>query len=237
MKILISLIGMKKSDRSSNAASIKRLLSTACVDSDEVIFNMMLPSRTLIIFVQWVPVIAGLVHEKLFSVSDGEIQKRSDLMLASAVSEIIPQLPSTISEDRFREFAEFQPFESSFFSIGESPDEPPVNSTTNPHFTYKGECPNFVAREEEILAEKLLHEKNSLKKTPLMPGNSISKRPSSQISGGSLDQGTQGGRTHTSLAASVLGGGGLSAKKTVIAVSDSKVFCNPKLSLICMTNM
>ena len=36
MKILISLTGMKKSERSVCVASIKRLLSSACDDRDEV---------------------------------------------------------------------------------------------------------------------------------------------------------------------------------------------------------
>jgi hypothetical protein len=141
-------------------------------------------------------------------------------VLASSVSEIFPQLPTSIDDERFREFAEFQPLETSFFSLGESSDEPPVNSATNPHFTYTGQGPNFVAREEQALADKLQHEKDSLRKTHLMPANSISKRSSSQVSG-SLEQGLRGGRAHTSLTASVLGGG-LSAKKTVIAMSDSK---------------
>lgn len=177
---------------------------------------------------KWVPVIAGLVHDKLFPAQDSDIQGRSDGVLETAVSEIIPRLPVTVPERDFFAFSAFQPQEAPFFSRGQSADEPPLECSQNSHFVYTGEPPNFIAREEQLLAAKKAEEHQNHSRASLMPAASFRQKPS-MSSGPSATAGSSGlraGKTHTPIALSAFGGRA-GAKKTVIAVSDSKASTCP----------
>jgi hypothetical protein len=156
MKILISLIGMDKQVRSSVAASIKRLLSAACQDKDEVLV-LSCPHLTTL---QWVPVIAGLVHGKVFPVSDPMIQSRTDKIIQETAQKIIDELPTEIQEDKVSDFLHYQPFEDSFFT----PNTTDTAHDQNPHFSYTSTGPNFFERELRVMEERKAKEQSLVAK-------------------------------------------------------------------------
>jgi hypothetical protein len=114
-------------------------------------------------FRQWVPVIAGLVHGKIFSVSDPMIQSRTNLIIEETAQKIIDGLPTQIQADKVSDFLHYQPFEDSFFS----PNTTDASHDQNPHFRYTSTGPNFFERELRVMEDRKAKEQSLVAKRSL----------------------------------------------------------------------
>eukprot|EP01041_Mallomonas_annulata_P004800 gene4800-9571_t len=153
MRILLSLIGIDSNQRGAMASSIKRLLHQASEDKDE-----------------WVPIISGLVHRKLFSVTDTSIEGQSNQTLTKTSQTIIEKLLQfeSINESVTDSTYYYQPYECSFLSQKIFPIEL-LGDGSNQHFKYNSTSPDFLSRERKIIADKLAQDHKV--KPSLMPSN------------------------------------------------------------------
>lgn len=136
--------------------------------------------------IQWVPVIAGLVHKKIFSVKDSQIDSRTEHILEETVAQIINNFPTEVVEERLQDFVNYQPFEDSYLSSDNltalSSSALLVESTnqSNPHFSYNSKGPNFMERELKIMEERKARDQTLVvKKNPQLGPLSSSSTVSS----------------------------------------------------------
>mmetsp|Transcript_12608 Transcript_12608/g.19039 ORF Transcript_12608/g.19039 Transcript_12608/m.19039 type:complete len:468 (+) Transcript_12608:170-1573(+) len=198
MKILISLIGVEKTRRSSFAAPIKRLLATASEDRDE-----------------WITVVAGLVHRQIFDSPDTEIESQLKSILADTVSSIQSGLPNTIQPSSLDYFHTFQPLEDTYLSPSVV-ETTPTDLYRNSHFCFTGKAPDFIARHHQQLEEKRAAETVRSTKPSLMPKSSVTSSPF-----GSKPVSTSMLRGMPSMKAALQQG--TVAKRSVKVLSDSKI--------------
>lgn len=119
---------------------------------------------------QWVPVVAGLVHRRLFPAGDPSIEGKTEQVLEETVNDI---LAGTTDDARFATDQEgtfyFQPTELRFLSGAPAAPE-------NVHFVSHLKPPNFLDRERRLLEDKTAKKPNGQPARP-RDGERDSTRP------------------------------------------------------------
>lgn len=189
MRILLSIMVMESNIRGTLLASLKQLLKEASEDKDE-----------------WVQIIAGIVHGRVFpAVSD--IQDKYNKVLHESASRVVQHLRDQVIFDDKDVYEYFEPLQECFLTSAVTEDH-------NSHFQYQGASsgPNFILREKKYLEEKLAEEKKKVSHTTLMHPNTSSLTSNSRRSVSSGQSTLKG-----------ISSGGSIARKGIKSISLSQI--------------
>jgi hypothetical protein len=104
------------------------------------------------------------VHGKIFASPDLDIQHHSESILDEAVSQLLQDIPSSVSKSNLIDFFSFQPHESSFFAQPSPSDNSAHSQEVNHHFQYLGPALDFMRREYVSMEEKRNKERVEVKR-------------------------------------------------------------------------
>jgi len=197
-RVFLSLLGSEPSQRSSCIPSIKKLLIKAAGDKDE-----------------WVSVIAGITHHKLFGIEDPDIERKSFQVLTKTADDTIEKLQENLNISTRDSTFYFQPNEYKFFH----PDliEPFSSSSSNHHFAFVGGAKTFLEKKDTLQPSSSSGSSSKMDQFSVSSSsntNQLLLKPNSRPS--LFDNSNKAKVSSSKL---TLGGGGMTASKGLLGVS------------------
>ena len=124
-RILLALLGVEGNNRTKCTDVIKKLLKKAAADKDE-----------------WISIVAGIVHTKLFKDGDATIEEKSREIISSTAKTILDRLEEPVETSASDSAYFYQPKENMF--LIKSASDKFFENSTNQHFTFVGKRRDFL---------------------------------------------------------------------------------------------